>query len=119
MDGSLAEALLGVVTAVKAKAPNAKIVLTGYPLLFDPSQPFAAVANPLTVVLNGVIEGVADNTDSQYVDVAGAFTGHGIGSEDSWINYSLTNPTDNFHPTAVGYRDGYLAALSDAGAYTP
>jgi lysophospholipase L1-like esterase len=118
-DGSLATGLAKVVGAIKYKSPTAKVVFTGYPILFDPAHPFAAVANPLAGVLNQVIAGVAGGTGSQYVDVAGAFTGHGIGSADPWISYNPANPLDpaNFHPNGEGYRLGYFASLVGQRAF--
>lgn len=118
-DGSLATGLGEIVAAIKSKSPTAKVVFTGYPLLFDPAHPFAGVANPLAGVLNQVIAGVAGGTGSTYVNVAPAFTGHGIGSADPWINYNPANPLDsaNFHPNSEGYRHGYFASLASQDAF--
>lgn len=118
-DGSLATALATLVGAIHAKAPGAKVVLTGYPRLFAPDQQFAPVANPLADILNGLIAGVAANTGAQYVDVATAFNAHGIGSADPWITFDPTNPADpaNFHPNGDGYRLGYYASLRSQGVF--
>lgn len=118
---ALVQGLAGVVGAVRIAAPNAEIVFTGYPLLFhapvEGSLP--DVVNDLTVGLNGVIAGVALPTDSQYVDVTGAFAGHGIGSAEPWINFNPANLSDpaNFHPNGEGYRHGYYASLLNQGAF--
>ncbi|MGX9900018.1 GDSL-type esterase/lipase family protein [Arthrobacter sp. SA17] len=75
--------LAATIDAIQAKAPNATVYVTGYPLLFDPGFPnpgLALAVNSLTVMLNMVIENVAEANDAVYVDVAGAFAGHGIGS---------------------------------------
>ena len=118
-DGSFAAELADLVFTIQAIAPDAKIVLTGYPHLFDPSHPFAAVANPLADLLNFTIAGVAAATGSQYVDVTAAFAGHGVGSTDPWINFNPDNLLDpaNFHPTGEGYRHGYFASLFSQGAF--
>ena len=118
-DGSFATELATLVTTIHVLAPEAKIVLTGYPYLFDPSHPFAAVGNLLAGALNQVIAGVAAVTGSQYVDVTAAFAGHGVGSADPWINFFPDNPLDptNFHPTGEGYRHGYFASLVGQGAF--
>lgn len=117
--GSLATGLGEIVVAIKSKSPTAKVVFTGYPLLFDPSHPFAGVANPLAGALNQVIADVAGGTGSTYVDVAPAFIGHGIGSADPWINYNPEDSSDNanFHPNGEGYRHGYFASLVDQDAF--
>lgn len=118
-DGSFATELATLVATIRMLAPEAKIVLTGYPYLFDPSHPFAAVGNPLAGALNQVIAGVAAATGSQYVDVTAAFAGHGVGSVDPWINFYPDNPLDptNFHPNGEGYRHGYFASLASQGAF--
>ncbi|MCP9001172.1 SGNH/GDSL hydrolase family protein [Pseudarthrobacter sp. RMG13] len=118
-DGSLATSLLTMVGAIRSQAPNAKIVLTGYPHLFAPDHPFALVANPMVDGLNGVIAGVANGTGSQYVDVTSAFAGHGVGSAAPWINFNAANILDpaNFHPTGEGYRQGYHASLVSQRAF--
>lgn len=118
-DGTFAAELTDLVLTIRAIAPDAKIVLTGYPYLFDPSHPFAAVANPLAAALNTVIAGVALGTGAYYVDVTAAFAGHGVGSADPWLNFNPDNPLDpaNFHPTAEGYRHGYFASLVSQNAF--
>ncbi len=109
--------------AIRAKAPKAKVVVLGYPRLFDTStatcsQPFVpdearrSVLNQGADVLDEVIRTVADYHGFAFVDVRGAFAGHGVCSADPWINPPTVPPaTENYHPTAVGYRSGYLPAL--------
>ncbi|MDR6414977.1 SGNH/GDSL hydrolase family protein [Pseudarthrobacter sulfonivorans] len=116
---SFALSLAEVVAAIRTKSPTAKVVFTGYPRLFAPGHPFAAVANPLADGLNRVISGVADATGSDFVDVSGAFAAHGIGSAEPWINFSAAGIQDpaNFHPNGEGYRHGYYASLVGQNAF--
>jgi len=118
--GPLYQGLASMIREVKAKAPDARVYVTGYPLLFDSPAPgsLEASVNSLTQGLNAVIARAAIYEGAQYVDVSGAFLGHGIGSAAPWINFSLplANP-DNFHPNATGYR-AYYSALAAAGAYS-
>lgn len=118
-DGTLAASLFTMVSVIRSQAPNAKIVLSGYPKLFATGHAFAAVANPMADGLNGVIAGVAFETGSQYVDVTQAFAGHEVGSAVPWINFNAANILDpaNFHPTGEGYRQGYYASLVNQGAF--
>jgi lysophospholipase L1-like esterase len=122
--------LAGDVTAmiqrVKAAAPNAKVVVTGYPYLYDPVAPgqkdpmslFISKAAQLADGLNGSIAAAAWATGAEYVDVRAAFAGHGINSAAPWVNLDLSAPTspDNFHPNAKGY-EAYFASLNGAKAY--
>jgi lysophospholipase L1-like esterase len=122
----LAADVAAMIRSVKEAAPNAKIVVTGYPYLYDPVVPnandplslFISTATPLVDGLNGSIAAAAYAAGAKYVDVRAAFAGHGINSADPWINLDLQNPTspDNFHPNAEGYK-AYFASLKAAGVY--
>lgn len=124
--GKLADDVAAMIQSVHAAAPNAKVVVTGYPYLYNPVAPgqtdptslFIYRATALADGLNATIAAAAGATGAQYVDVRGTFAGHGINSAAPWINFDLANPAspDNFHPNAAGYR-AYYAALRLAGAY--
>ena len=97
-------------------APRAELVVAGYPHLFEGTVPgllsveAQALFNAGTDELNALLaEQVGDGT---FVDVTEVFTGHGIGSPDSWI--LLEGGPFDLHPNAAGYREGYLAAITDA-----
>lgn len=112
--GPLAADLVATLAAVREVAPKATIVVTGYPLLLDPSIPQAAAVNAGVIALNGVIAAAvaASGEGFVYVDVVDEFAGHGIGSADPWI----LAPPDlaAFHPNAAGYlayADAIRAAL--------
>jgi lysophospholipase L1-like esterase len=111
---------------VAAAAPNALIVATGYPLLFelvqgDPDRVLKAQINDATTRLNCAIEkAVADSqaagVNIEYVDVTEAFAGHGIGGSGvPFINPPppLGTAINAFHPTAAGYV-AYDEAISAA-----
>jgi lysophospholipase L1-like esterase len=96
-------------SAIAQSAPNARIVVTGYVLLYDSSDPSApdfqtaAAINAATLGLNEVIrqaveEQRADGVAMTYLPVD--FAGHAIGDRRPWLN---TSGADVFHPTASGY----------------
>lgn len=104
--------------AIKGRSKGAQVVVLGYPKLFSPefSQlgPATATAvqlNSAVTSLNHVIKSTARYYRFQYVDVTGEFRGHGIGSPDPWINLPAANSNQSFHPTAEGYKKGYLRAF--------
>jgi lysophospholipase L1-like esterase len=110
---ALAPDLAGALAAIRTAAPNATVLVTGYPLLLDPSIPQSSFVNGGVLALNAVIQGVvtAAGPGFEYVDVTGAFAGHGIGSADPWI---IAPPSpDAFHPNPAGY-DAYAAAIRAA-----
>jgi lysophospholipase L1-like esterase len=114
---ALAGNLVRLYTEVAMEAPNALIVVTGYPYLFeiDPADPNAAIMtaiNNAITALNATIEsavGVVQRAGYNiiYVDVTEEFAGHGIGSQHPYINDS---GTDAYHPNAAGYR-AYAKAI--------
>jgi lysophospholipase L1-like esterase len=111
--------LAPMIAAVRAKAPNAVITLTGYPLLFTvqglplAQQPVAAQINGATALLNTTIAATALRNRALYADVSWRFLGHGIGSADPWIHApgDSSNWFDAFHPNSKGYTLGYVPAV--------
>lgn len=96
-------------SAIAQAAPNARIVVTGYVLLYDSSDPTApdfqtALAlNAATIGLNEVIRQAVEQQRAggvamTYLPVD--FAGHAIGDHRPWLN---TTGSDVFHPTAAGY----------------
>jgi lysophospholipase L1-like esterase len=130
VSGQLAGDVASMIQSVQAAAPNARIVVTGYPYLFDPipagrtdrMSQFIYRATDLADGLNGSIAVAAAATDPtalrvKYVDVRTAFAGHGIISNDPWINGAVPDSPDGFHPNAKGYK-AYYTALSSDGTYS-
>ena len=127
--GQLAAEVASMIQSVKAAAPNAEIVVTGYPYLYDPvplntADPMSVFINKAAQLadgLNGSIYTAAKATGAKYVDVTVAFAGHGINSEtkDPWINLDYANlgSPDNFHPNAEGY-EAYYRSMSAAKVYS-
>ncbi|HEY1105692.1 MAG TPA: SGNH/GDSL hydrolase family protein [Agromyces sp.] len=107
----------GVITQIKSRlAADGKVVVTGYPKLFNEpsSYAFAARVNADTATLNDVLEATAAANGAGFVDVEVAFTGHGIGSSSPWINsFSWFNTTAAFHPNSTGYAN-YAALVKPA-----
>ncbi|GAB3576665.1 hypothetical protein GCM10027406_09740 [Leifsonia lichenia] len=112
----LPDRLDAVYSAVAKAAPNARIVVTGYALTYDASDPnapdfgLAAAINAATVGLNEVIRTAVDEQRAKGVPMMYLgvdFDGHGIGNPTPWVN---TTGFAAFHPTAAGYRE-YARAL--------
>jgi lysophospholipase L1-like esterase len=103
---------------VAAAAPNALIVATGYPLLFDDPDLLETQINDATTRLNCAIDkAVADaqaaGINIVYVDVAAAFDDHGIGGSGAPFINPPEAGINAFHPTPAGYV-AYAAAISAA-----
>ncbi|MBO0980634.1 SGNH/GDSL hydrolase family protein [Microbacterium sp. SD291] len=105
-DGTVATRIAATVNAIRAKAPTAKIIVTGYPRLFEPTvtRAYAQQVNTSTTALNVAIRAGAQSAGAVFVDVEATFAGHGIGSASPWINdWSWFNTAAGFHPNASGY----------------
>jgi lysophospholipase L1-like esterase len=115
---ALDDALIDLYGEVAEAAPDAQIVVTGYPHLADPAagNPIITALNAATDQLNATIKHavtVAQNADVDiaYVDVAAEFAGHGILSPKPFINPPGTEAA--FHPNALGY-SVYATVIADA-----
>jgi lysophospholipase L1-like esterase len=99
--------------SIKASAPNARVLVLGYPDFF-PQRPtrdclgFSATSqawiNTEEQVLNSVIQAAALQAGVEFISTYGAFVGHDICSSDPYVN-GFPAPTSNqlpFHPKPVG-----------------
>jgi lysophospholipase L1-like esterase len=105
---------------IRSRAPNARLVVLGYPRLFEltPSCTVFGLDLAKRTALDGAADTLAGVEASQaasagatFIDVRGIFAGHGICGGSAWINPTTFPITDSYHPTANGYRYGFLAAL--------
>lgn len=105
-------------SAIKTAAPNAELVVLGYPRLFtqvDGCRTLSTMKredlNDAADELSGVIAEAAARAGARYVDVREAFADHGVCSREPWIN-ALINPTaDSYHPNRAG-QVAYFKALT-------
>ena len=118
--------LISTIVGVRLQAPDAKIVVLGYPRLFEPGAcdvpgvPNAVrreALNRAADTLNASLADAAHRFRGQFVDVRDAFAGHGICGSDPWITPPAQPTTPAvYHPNARGYAEGYLPALTAAAA---
>jgi lysophospholipase L1-like esterase len=109
-----------VYTQIRSRAPNARVVVLGYPHIYQLggscsvglSETKRAAINQSSDVLAQVISGRAGAFGFTFVDGRSAFAGHEIcASGARWLN-SITWPIDeSYHPNAAGQRGGYYPAL--------
>ena len=109
--------------AVRVHAPSAKIVVVGYPDLYDLSQSADCIGlgtsrrtalNRGADDLDGALSAAAARDGDVFADVRGRFSGHEICDSASWLN-SVTFPFgDSYHPNADGQELGYLPAFTAA-----
>jgi lysophospholipase L1-like esterase len=123
--GTLPGALDRTYRAIRQKAPNAEVIVLGYPRLFDTSSATCGIGgmsltkrravNAGADVLAGVIRDRAAAAGFTFADVRDRFDGHGACGPSPWINgLTILPPTDSFHPNTAGYTSGYLPAMAAA-----
>jgi lysophospholipase L1-like esterase len=110
-------------TAIRTKAPAARVVVVGYPRLFNESdcQSLARISPGEQTSLNGgadlldtTIKARAVAHGFGFVDPRAAFTGHAVCDSVEWIN-GLSNPTsESYHPNRTGQAQGYAGLVQSA-----
>lgn len=110
--------------AVKQKAPNATVVATAYPRLFngkDCSLFTSFTTTEMTELNKGadnlaeVIKAAATASSIGYAEVRDPFVKHAVCDSSAWIrNVSLFTQYESFHPNANGYLYGYKPVVTTA-----
>ncbi|WP_410653954.1 SGNH/GDSL hydrolase family protein [Amycolatopsis sp. lyj-112] len=123
VNNTLPGLLNNVYSAIKSKAPSAKLVVLGYPRFYTVpgscsvglSDTKRSAINSGSDALAAVLSARASAHGAKFVDVRSAFTGHNICSSANDYLHSLTWPIVNsYHPTAAGQRGGYYNPLVSA-----
>jgi lysophospholipase L1-like esterase len=109
---------------IRAHAPAAKIVLLGYPDLYDLSKSRTCIG--LSTQDRTALNGGANDLDSAlaaaaaangatFADVRGRFAGHEICDSGSWLHsVDIFAISSSYHPTASGQELGYLPVFTAA-----
>jgi lysophospholipase L1-like esterase len=111
-------------TQIRNRAPNARVVVVGYPRLFNGEQcnllsrisgQEQSALNSTADLLAGTIAGRAAAHGFGFADARAPWTHHAICDDQEWLN-GLSNPTsESYHPNRAGqsaYADEALAALT-------
>jgi lysophospholipase L1-like esterase len=104
--------LAGLYSQIRARAPYARVVVTGYPLLFDGqdcnlltffSSGEEAQLNAATNELDALLQSQAATAGFAFADLRAVFTGHAWCGRPEWIN-GLSNPVlESYHPNLSGH----------------
>ncbi|GAA1750444.1 SGNH/GDSL hydrolase family protein [Agromyces humatus] len=101
------------IAAISSRSPNARIVVTGYPLPLAPgvADGVNLGAATLNAVLNGTVAAAqAQGANVVFADVTLAFLGHGAFGPDPWLGQDPGNVETFLHPNAAGYQ-AYAAVI--------
>ncbi len=124
MTSKLPGELDAVLGDIAADAPHARVVVLGYPELYDLSKSGTCIGlsttdrkdlNAAADDLDGQIHAAASRHGDVFADVRGAFAGHEICDSSSWLHsVNFLDIGESYHPTAAGQADGYEPAFAAA-----
>ncbi|GLW46209.1 lipase 1 [Streptomyces sp. NBRC 14336] len=122
VDSTLPGKLDSVYSAIRTKAPNARVVVLGYPRFYKLGQSCLGLSetkrkaiNDASDYLNNAVKARAQAHSFTFGDVRTTFTNHEICSSSSWLHsVNWLNIGESYHPTAAGQSGGYLPVLNGA-----
>ncbi len=117
---TLPGSLSGLYADIDSRAPNARVVVVGYPRVFmgedcNAGTWFAPAEqtrlNQTADQLNGVLANAAAARGFSFANPTNAFLGHAVCDDVEWIN-GLSNPvSESYHPNRAGQAQGYAAVV--------
>lgn len=105
---------------IKSDAPNARVIIVGYPRFYAvPGSCSVGLDNTERTAINGGADLLDSTTSTEagkygftFADVRTAFSQHEICSSDAWLNsVDWTDITESYHPKAAGYANADLPTL--------
>jgi len=107
---------------VKQAAPNATVIVLGYPRVFSTSTCFGTLgitateekdANALADALDTLLSSYAAKYAFTYKSAITPWTGHAVCSSSPWLNgLNLFNTGESYHPNKAGHSSGYLPLVT-------
>jgi lysophospholipase L1-like esterase len=122
--GQLPARLDATLQGIRIHAPRAKIVLLGYPDLYDLSKSSTCIGlstkdrialNRGADALDNALSAAAAKNGDTFADVRPPFAGHEICDSGSWLHsVDILALSSSYHPNASGQELGYLPAFTGA-----
>ncbi|MEV6305639.1 SGNH/GDSL hydrolase family protein [Actinoplanes sp. NPDC051861] len=121
VEATLPDDLDGLYTAIRKRAPEAKVFVLGYPHLVGAggtgceslNDARRGALNDGSDSLNeSIAAAVGKHEGFTFVDVREAFKGHEACTGDPWINAVRDTLPESFHPNAAGY-EAYAKTLAE------
>lgn len=107
--------------SIRSKAPNAKVVVVGYPRIFMGEDCNAGTwfspaemtrLNQTADLLNSRTSTQASAKGFSFANPTSRFVGHAVCDDVEWIN-GLSNPiSESYHPNKAGQASGYTPTVS-------
>lgn len=124
MTSTLPTSLNTLYADIRAHAPNARVVVLGYPRFYDLNQSSGCIG--LSTAKRTAINGAADELDSViasavsrqsnfvFGDVRSAFSANEICDSNPWLHsVNVLDLDESYHPTATGQSNAYYPVFAD------
>ena len=121
INNTLPGALSTLYASIKTKAPNAKVVIVGYPRLFNGEDCNAGTwfspseetrLNQTADLLNSKLSAAASAKGFAFANPTSRFVGHAVCDDVEWLN-GLSNPiSESYHPNRTGHSSGYVPLVN-------
>ena len=121
INNTLPGALSTLYASIRSKAPSAKVVVVGYPRVFNGEDCNAGTffspaeetrLNQTADLLNGKLAAAAAAKGFSFANPTSRFVGHAVCDDPEWLN-GLSNPvSESYHPNRTGQSSGYLPLVS-------
>ncbi|MDN4161036.1 SGNH/GDSL hydrolase family protein [Nocardioides abyssi] len=121
INATLPGALTTLYSSIRSKAPNARVVVVGYPRLFMGEDCNAGTwfspaeqtrLNQTADLLNARLAAAAAARGFTFANPTSRFAGHAVCDSPEWIN-GLSSPiAESFHPNRLGHANGLLPLVS-------
>ena len=121
INNTLPGALSTLYGTIRSKAPNAKVVIVGYPRIFNGEDCNAATwfspteesrLNQTADLLNSKLSAAASAKGFGFANPTSRFVGHAVCDSVEWLN-GLSNPvSESYHPNRTGQSSGYTPLVN-------
>ena len=108
-------------SAIRSKAPNAKVTVVGYPRIFNGEDCNAGTwfspteesrLNATADLLNSRTATQAGNKGFAFANPTSAFVGHAVCDDVEWLNGLSSPVSESYHPNRTGHSSGYATVVS-------
>jgi lysophospholipase L1-like esterase len=109
--------------SIRAKAPNARVIVVGYPRIFNGEDCNAFTwfspteesrLNATADLLNSRTATAAATAGFTFVNPTSRFVGHAVCDSPEWLNGLSSPVSESYHPNIAGHRDGYAVVTKPA-----
>ncbi|NUQ33304.1 MAG: SGNH/GDSL hydrolase family protein, partial [Dermatophilaceae bacterium] len=114
-------------SSIRTKAPNAKVIVVGYPRIFNGEDCNAFTwfspteesrLNATADLLNSRTSTAAAARGFTFVNPTSKFVGHAVCDSPEWLNGLSSPVSESYHPNVAGHRDGYAVVTKPAFGVT-